>query len=462
MLNDPDSLENRDPRFIKRLTTILDSTMAPYHRTEVRGLSWIPRQDGVVYVGNHNGYPYMSDAWLFTAALFNEYGMSRYPYILMHELPLRLPLLNQLFTRYGCVRASGQSAIRVLERGIPLLVYPGAEVELMRPYREKTGLRFNGRTSHVRFAMRYGAPIVPVVSVGSHSTAMILDDLPWLAEAIGAKSRLGIHAWPLMLSIPWGLTLGPFIPPYIPWPSKIIIEALEPMEWKQAGAGGDSQGRVAECAAQVEQAIERALARLEAERLTQERPPLELLKAAAAKALQWIEAHLKDLVRWIAAAMARLLGPSGKGEEQRAAPLDPAKVAPDLTRDAQHDVDLLRRMLERSGRSAASAPAAGSPPPVTARSATPPAHAAESPPAARPGRAATATKSRFTESQIRAALAQTSQGSSVSEVCRERGISASTFYRWRARHMAATPAPSDPGRSAPRAARRGVASAAPA
>jgi hypothetical protein len=21
-----------------------------------------------------------------------------------------------------------------------------------------------------------------------------------------------------MLSIPWGLTLGPFIPPYIPWP----------------------------------------------------------------------------------------------------------------------------------------------------------------------------------------------------------------------------------------------------
>ncbi len=356
MLHDPDSLENRDPRFIKKLTSILDSTMAPYHRTEVRGLSRIPRKDGLVYVGNHNGYPYMSDAWLFTAALFNEYGMSRYPYILMHELPLKLPLLNPLFTRYGCVRASGQNAARVLDRGIPLLVYPGADVELMRPHRDRTRLRFNGRTSHIRLAMKYGVPIVPVVSVGSHSTAVILDDLPWVAQAIGAKSKLGINAWPLILSIPWGLTLGPFIPPYIPWPSKIIIETLEPMGWAPEGAGTGSQSRIAECAAQVEQAIVSALARLEAERITQERPPLEMVKDAAAKTLQWLEAHLEDLVRWLVAAGTRLLGLSGGREAQRTA--DPVNVTPQVAHDLRHDVNLFREMLGRTERSTVAVPVA--------------------------------------------------------------------------------------------------------
>ncbi|MGK3982875.1 1-acyl-sn-glycerol-3-phosphate acyltransferase [Sorangium sp. So ce136] len=409
MLNDPDSLENRDPRFIKRLTSVLDSTMAPYHRTEVRGLSRIPRQDGLIYVGNHNGYPYMSDFWLFTAALFNEYGMSRFPYVLAHKLTIRVPLLNQIFTRYGCVRASGQCAARVLERGFPLLLYPGAEVELMRPHRERTRLRFNGRTSHIRLAMKYGAPIVPVVSVGSHSTAMILDDLPWLADAIGAKSKLGINAWPLMLSIPWGLTLGPFIPPYIPWPSRILIEVLEPMTWTPQGAGPDSERHIAACAAQVEQAIVSALARLEAERMTQERPPLEVLKGAFMRALSWIEAHIDALSRWLVEAGARVLGLSVRGEAQRAAPSDLVQAASQLAQDVRHDVDLLREMQRRSERNTAAV-----------------------------SRRTTATRAarrpRFTEREIDEILAQARKGKSVHNVCDELGISASTFYRWRSQH----------------------------
>ncbi|MEO5725533.1 MAG: 1-acyl-sn-glycerol-3-phosphate acyltransferase [Byssovorax sp.] len=418
MLNDPNSLENRDPGFIKKLTSILDSTLRPYHRTEVRGLSRVPRSDGLIYVGNHNGYPYMSDAWLLTSALFNEYGMSRYPYILMHELPLKLPLLNQLFTRYGCVRASGQCATSVLDRGIPLLVYPGADVELMRPHRDRTRVRFNGRTSHVRFALKYGVPIVPVVAVGSHSTAMILDDLPWLAQGLGAKSALGIHAWPLMLSIPWGLTLGPIIPPYLPWPSKIIIEALEPMTWTRTGA--DGQGRIAECAAQVEQAIESALVRLEAERLAHERPPLAMLRDAVVKALPWIEAHLDELVRWLVAAGARLLGLSGRGEAAKAASSEVMKAASKVASDLRHDVDLFRGMLERSDRKVVAVPVAVAPPaPVPV-------------PVAQVG-----AKPRFTESQIRDVLAQASRGKSITHVCRETGISASTFYRWRSRQMTA-------------------------
>jgi len=266
--NNPDFLDHRDPALISKFTGIFKKTIFPYHRAEVRGLEHIPEKNGVIYVGNHNGYPYMTEAFLFLSALFERSRMSRYPYVLMHDLPLRLPLTNQFFTGYGCIRASQDNAVRALELDEPLLIYPGGDEELMRPHRHRTRLKFQGRTGHVRLALKYNKPIVPVVAVGGHSTAVILDDLCWLAEAIGAKRRLRVGAWPLMLSIPWGLTLGPVIPPYLPWPSKIIVEVLEPIVFSPASSGGASDKTwVRECAQRLERTMEDALLRLEAERV---------------------------------------------------------------------------------------------------------------------------------------------------------------------------------------------------
>ena len=42
-------------------------------------------------------------------------------------------------------------------------------------------------------------------------------------------------------------------------------------------------------------------------------------------------------------------------------------------------------------------------------------------------------KSRFTDSQIIAVLKQARGGTPVPELCREHGISAATFYKWRSK-----------------------------
>ena len=42
-------------------------------------------------------------------------------------------------------------------------------------------------------------------------------------------------------------------------------------------------------------------------------------------------------------------------------------------------------------------------------------------------------KSRFTESQIIAALKKQQQGMNVSDICREMGISQPTFYQWKSK-----------------------------
>lgn len=43
-------------------------------------------------------------------------------------------------------------------------------------------------------------------------------------------------------------------------------------------------------------------------------------------------------------------------------------------------------------------------------------------------------KSRFTETQIVAAIRQQESGITVKELCRELGISEPTFYKWKARY----------------------------
>ncbi len=43
-------------------------------------------------------------------------------------------------------------------------------------------------------------------------------------------------------------------------------------------------------------------------------------------------------------------------------------------------------------------------------------------------------KSRFTDSQIPEALKRVEAGLSVPELCRERGLSSATFYKWRAKY----------------------------
>jgi len=43
-------------------------------------------------------------------------------------------------------------------------------------------------------------------------------------------------------------------------------------------------------------------------------------------------------------------------------------------------------------------------------------------------------KSRFTDSQIMAALKRVEDGLPVPEICREVGISTATFYKWRAKY----------------------------
>jgi 1-acyl-sn-glycerol-3-phosphate acyltransferase len=146
------------------------------------------------------------------------------------------------------------------------MVYPGGDLDAMRPFRHRNRIVFGGRRGYMRLALREGVPIVPVVAAGSHATFIIIDDLRWLARLLRADRCLRIKVWPLTLSIPWGLTLGPLFF-YIPFPVRIRVEVLTPMRFARAGEEAASdEAYVGACAAEVEGAMQAALDRLSSQK----------------------------------------------------------------------------------------------------------------------------------------------------------------------------------------------------
>ena len=260
---DLDDPSNRDPKRIERWM-FLAPLVKRYFRAEVRGLERIP-SGAALYVGNHNGGLVIPDTFIFCGAVLQKRGIEDLPYGLGHEVAFKLPVIHQVFAPLGALRASHEAAARVFSRGAKALVYPGGDLDAMRPYRHRHRIVFGGRRGYIRLALRHDVPIVPVVAAGAHGVFVVIDDLRWLARLLGADRWLRVKVWPLSLSIPWGLTLGP--PPlFIPLPRHIIVESLAPIRFERSGdeAAAD-EAYVAACAARVEAEMQEALTRLAAE-----------------------------------------------------------------------------------------------------------------------------------------------------------------------------------------------------
>jgi 1-acyl-sn-glycerol-3-phosphate acyltransferase len=262
---DLDALDNRDDHAVASWLRKWGPRLSRYFRADVRGIDRLP--DGAaLFVGNHNGGPINSDTVLFAHALCQSRGVSAVPYALGHGVSWDLPLYNLLAGRIGVVRASHENALRLFARGSNVLVYPGGELEVMRPFSQRNRIVFGGRVGYIRLALRARIPLVPVVAAGAHSTLLILNDGRWIASAIRAPRLFRTRVWPISISIPWGLNIGPSPPPYLPWPARIRIEVLQPIRFERDGEqAAHDVAYVRQCAASVEAAMQSALLRLAAE-----------------------------------------------------------------------------------------------------------------------------------------------------------------------------------------------------
>lgn len=249
---------SRDRAFIESLLPAVERLLVPWHRATVGGFEHWP-DEPVLVVGNHSGGSYTGDTWIFAAALFRARGFDALPFGLAHDLALKLPLVRDFLRRVGCVAADPTVCVELLRAGHNVMVYPGGDHEALRPYRERNRVKFGGRRGYIRTALRAGVPIMPLASHGAHGTFIVLDDLPRLGRALGAERFLRMKAFPLALSVPWGLTLGPTLP-YLPLPCRMSLQILPPIRFERTGTEAAlDEAYVLACAQLVEARLQEAM-----------------------------------------------------------------------------------------------------------------------------------------------------------------------------------------------------------
>jgi 1-acyl-sn-glycerol-3-phosphate acyltransferase len=221
----------RDPEFLEQGLPFLDSVLR-YFDAEVQGFENIPDGGPMLLVGNHSGGTLVPDTSVFVASWYRARGVESPLVALAFDAVFGVPLLGSAARRAGAVPANPENASEALSAGSAVLVYPGGDHDAYRPWTDRNRIDFGGRKGFVRLALREGVPVIPVVSHGAHESVVVIARGDSMKGTIGFD-RLRTTVMPLVLQLPWGLSL-PFVPG-IPMPVKISLQVCPPLDWSQLG-----------------------------------------------------------------------------------------------------------------------------------------------------------------------------------------------------------------------------------
>jgi 1-acyl-sn-glycerol-3-phosphate acyltransferase len=221
----------RDPSYLQAIVPYM-KLFASYFDAEVRDLDRVPDEGGVLLVGNHSGGGMTPDTSALWATWYEERGYDRPLIGLGFDAAFTIPVLGDVMRKIGQVPASHENAARALGEGLPLLVYPGGDHDLFRPWTERNQVDFAGRKGFVKLALEQQVPVVPVVGHGGHDAVFVLTRGEAIARMLGTD-RLRLGAVPIIWQLPWGVS--PPIPIYLPLPAKITVQICEPLDWSEYG-----------------------------------------------------------------------------------------------------------------------------------------------------------------------------------------------------------------------------------
>ena len=218
-------LESPDYDFGEKAMVVLD-LLARYFRTEIHGMERIPAGPAVL-VGNHNSGITFFDPMFLGSAYYKYTGGGDELVYLVHDAMLLTPGLGAFLRKMGAARASKEMAHESLEAGRKIMVFPGGNFEAFRPWRLRHQVDMGGHKGFCKIAIQRQVPVLPVVGVGTHESFFVLARGHRLAKLIGLKRLLRVESFPLILSLPWGLSLGPVF--HFPLPAKLTMQIGEPI-----------------------------------------------------------------------------------------------------------------------------------------------------------------------------------------------------------------------------------------
>ncbi len=198
-----------------------------WFRVQARGVANIPDSGAALIVANHSGVLPL-DAIMLQAGVFADHPANRNVRLLGADLVYSVPLLSGLARRSGHTKAGPGEALRLLQAGEVVGVFPEGFKGSGKPFSERYRLQRFGRGGFARTAIQAGVPIIPCAIVGAEEIYPMIGNSEVLARA------LRLPYFPVTPLFPWLGAIGA-----VPLPSKWIIEFGDPVDGGEADEPAD-------------------------------------------------------------------------------------------------------------------------------------------------------------------------------------------------------------------------------
>jgi 1-acyl-sn-glycerol-3-phosphate acyltransferase len=221
------STDGPDETVMQRQKFLWNTLVDHYFRMEMDGWDNVP-DTPVLLVGIHSGAPFVWDAWTVGVQWWRHFGMERPLLGTAHDVLMAAPLIGKYFRAMGVLPAAPDSIATALAEGKDVALWPGGEVDSLRPWSERDEATLAGRTGFVKMAIRAGVPIVPIATVGGADAMPVLIRGDTLSKALRLDKALRLKVFPIAVSLPWGI--APAALPQFPLPAKIRTRLMPPVE----------------------------------------------------------------------------------------------------------------------------------------------------------------------------------------------------------------------------------------
>jgi 1-acyl-sn-glycerol-3-phosphate acyltransferase len=247
------STEGPDETTMQRQKFFWNALIDYWFRMEMDGWENVPKEP-VLLVGIHSGAPFVWDAWTVGVQWWRRFGMERPLLGTAHDVLMAAPLIGRYFRAMGVLPAAPDSIATALAEGRDVALWPGGEVDSLRPWSERDEATLAGRTGFVKMAIRAGVPIVPIATVGGADAMPVLIRGDRLSKALRLDKMLRLKVFPIAIALPWGI--APAALPQIPLPAKIRTRLMPAVELDHDPARADDTDYVESKYQEVEDSIQ--------------------------------------------------------------------------------------------------------------------------------------------------------------------------------------------------------------
>src|SRR3954451_12291787 len=221
------SLDERDDNLMELGKYFWNPLIDYWFRMEMEGWERLPPPP-VLLVGIHSGAPFVWDAWTVGIHWWRRFGEERPLHGTAHDALMAAPLIGTYFRKMGVLPAAPDSMASALAAGRDVAVWPGGEVDSLRPWTKRDKAILPGRKAFIRLAINAGVPIVPIATVGGPDSMPVLATGRRIARALQLDKIARLKMFPFALQAPWGVS--PAMLPEIPLPTNIRTAFQDPIE----------------------------------------------------------------------------------------------------------------------------------------------------------------------------------------------------------------------------------------